>query len=183
MTYQIPVTEPTEWIAGDSWKWDKTLPDFPAGDGWQLTYYFRGETDYDADWGSDVTSPTGEDGYEVRIDEANTALPPGAYRLYGRVTDGTDVHTAVELKINVVANPATAVNAKSFNARQLAAIEARMESRALTQEQRRVKINGREIEFATEDELKVAHAHYQFMVQLERDPNARLTHAARFTKP
>ena len=181
MAYQIPESEPREWIAGDSWKWNKTLPDFPAGAGWQLSYYFRGETDYDADWASDVTSPTGEDGYEVRIDESNTGLAPGAYTLWGRVTDGTDVHTAVEIKINVISSPETAVDSKTFNATCLDAVEARITGTALSTEQKRIKINGREIERFEMGELEQLRAHYQHLVQLERNPNARLTHAARMT--
>ena len=184
MAYQIPESEPREWIAGDSWKWNKTLPDFPAGDGWQLSYYFRGQMDYDAVWASDVTSPVGEDGYEVRIDEANTCLPRGAYTLWGRVTDGTDVHTVVERKINVIASPEAAVSEKSFNATCLDAIEARIAGTVLTAEQKRVKINGREIErFDDPSALDQLRAHYQHLVQLERNPNARLTHAGRMTRP
>ncbi len=181
MGYQIPETEPQEWIAGDSWKWNKTLPDFLAGDGWQLSYYFRGETDYDADWASDVTADG--DTFQVRIDETNTGLAPGAYTLWGRVTDGTDVHTAVEKKINVISSPETAVDAKSFNATCLAAVEARITGTALSTEQKRIKINGREIERYEMGELENLRAHYQNLVQLERNPNARLYHGARFTRP
>ena len=183
LTFEIPQTEPQKLFAGDSWKWDKMLAQFPASDGWQLSYAFRGETDYDAAWGTEVTSPSGEDGFEIRIDESNTDLPPGAYKLYGRVADGTDVHTPIELKINILANPATAVDAKSFSQTQLEAIEARIAARTLTQEQKSVRINGRAIEFADEDELKVARAHYKYLVELEKNPSGRLSHAARFTRP
>ena len=183
LTFEIPQTEPQKFFAGDSWKWDKMLAQFPASDGWQLSYTFRGETDLVAAWGTEVTSPAGEDGFEIRIDESKTTLPPGPYRLYGRVTDGTDVHTPIERKINILANPATAVGAKSFNQTQLDAIEARIAARTLTQEQKSVQINGRSVTFADEDELKLARAHYQLLVQLERNPNVRLSHAGRFKRP
>ena len=66
---------------------------------------------------------------------------------------------------------------------QLEAIEARIAARTLTQEQKSVRINGRSIDFADEDELKVARAHYKYLVELEKNPSGRLSHAARFTRP
>ena len=104
MSFEIPNTEPHKLIAGNSWQWDKTLASYPASDGWELSYQFRGETDYAAVFGSEVTSPSGEDGFEIRIVPANTTLTPGPYILWGTVTDGTDVFTPVELKLNVLAN-------------------------------------------------------------------------------
>lgn len=38
----IPETEPTEIIAGDTLRWNKTLTDYPADDGWVLKYSLRG---------------------------------------------------------------------------------------------------------------------------------------------
>lgn len=181
MAPTIPITEPRQFVAGDTWKWDKTLSDFPAGDGWQLSYYFRGETDLDADWGTEVTSPSGSDGYEVRIDEAKTTLPPGPYILWGRVTDGTDVFTPVERKITIVANPATAVGAKSFNQQVLDAIETIMLGGTLTTGQKRIKIHGREIENFTPAEYESLKNQYTINVALEENPSARLEHAGRFT--
>jgi hypothetical protein len=176
-----PTTEPHQLFAGDSWKWDKTLANYPASDGWQLSYAFRGETDYDAEWGTEVTSPSGSDGFEIRIPSADTDLPPGAYKLYGRVTDGTEVETPIEVKLNILANPATAVGSKSFNATVLAAIESAISGTVLTAQQKRVRINGREIENFDPEDLEKWHAHYKHLVEIERNPTARLSQAGRFT--
>ena len=182
MAKAIPTTEPLVFVAGDAWKWDKSFGLFPASDGWQLSYYFRGESDYEALWGDDVTA--NGDGFEVRIPTADTGpLIPGPYRLYGRVTDGTDVHTPVELRTNVLADPTVAVNAKSFYQTQLDAIEAAIGGKALTPDQRRVRVNGREVEYWDHTELERWRAHYKLMVELRRNPHARLEHGARFVNP
>ncbi len=178
MAKAIPTTEPLTFIAGDAWKWDKSFGDFPASDGWQLSYYFRGEQDYDADWASEVTA--NGDGFEIRILIANTDLIPGPYRLYAVVTDGTDTHTPVELRINVLANPASAINSPSFYQVQLDAIETAIAGKALTPEQKRVRINGREVEWWDHTELEKWRAHYKLMVEIRRNPHARLQHGARF---
>ncbi len=183
MSFEIPTTEPHKLIAGDSWQWDKTLGAYPASDGWELSYKFRGETDYDAAWGDTVTSPVGEDGFEIRITPADTGLPPGPYKLWGSVTDGTDVFTPIELKLNILANPVTAVGAKSFNQTQLDAIEARIASQVLTGEQKSVQINGRSVEFLDPRDLEKWRGHYNTLVQLEKNPNARLSSAAVMRRP
>ena len=41
-TPTIPTTEPASILAGSTLKWSKCLPDYPATDGWTLTYKFRG---------------------------------------------------------------------------------------------------------------------------------------------
>ena len=181
MAPQIPITEPRQFVAGDTWKWDKTLADFPAGDGWQLSYSFRGETDLLVAWGVEVTSPSGEDGYEIRIDEAKTILPPGPYKLYGRLTDGTDVFTPIERKVTIVANPATVVGTKSFNQTIPDAIKATLSGGALTNAQKSVRIHGRSIDYYEPEQLEALKAQYEINVALEENPGARLESAGRFT--
>jgi len=178
----IPITEPLQFIAGDSWQWDKTLPDFPASDGWELSYKFRGETDYDADWGDDVTSPAGEEGFEVRIPPADTiGILPGPYTLWGEVTDGTDDYTPIEWKVNILPDPKTAVNAKSFNQTVLDAIRATISGGALTDNQKSVTIHGRSIESFEIEDLENLKAEYTILVALDKNPRARLSTAGRFT--
>ena len=58
--------EPTEIVSGDPIEWRKSLDDYKAGDGWALTYYFRGrDTGFDATgtpdgdaWIVSATAPT-----------------------------------------------------------------------------------------------------------------------------
>lgn len=183
MAFEIPNTEPHKLIAGNSWQWDKTLAQFPASAGWQLSYKFRGETDYDAVWGAEVTSPTGEDGYETRIVPANSGLTPGPYVLWGEVTDGTDVFTPIELKLNILPDPKTAVNAKSFNQTQLDAIETSIATGVLTAAQKSITINGRGIQTLEPKELEGWRGYYKYLVELEKNPSARLSHAAVMRRP
>ena len=181
MGAQIPTTEPTVFTAETTWEWDKSFTDFPASDGWQLTYYFRNleaaASDLVAAWATEVTA--NGDGFEIRILFGSTGLPPGAYDLVGQITDGTKQHTPVNKRIRVLASADT-LGAKSHARIMLDAIETRQQSRVLTSEQRKVQVNGRLIEYATDVELETARAHWAYLVQLERNPNARLEHAARF---
>lgn len=179
MAAEIPTTEPTTLTAGDSWRWDKTLGDYPASAGWQLSYMFRGEEDLSVPWSTLVTADG--DTFEVRIPAASTDLSPGPYRLFGRVTDGTDVFTVYNEVVAVQVNPATAVNQQSLNQRILAAIEAALEGQALTPEQKRTRVNGREIEYWEPGELMKMRGHYELLVQIERNPDARIEHEVHFT--
>jgi hypothetical protein len=40
----VPDVEPTTFTAGDTVKWTRTVADYPASDGWALSYSFRHET-------------------------------------------------------------------------------------------------------------------------------------------
>lgn len=185
LAYDIPTTEPANFIAGDSWKWDKSLGDYPAGDGWELYYRFVSESTDSAElvttWGvGNMVAADGDD-FEVRIPKASTNLAPGSYTLYGYVDDGTDRHSVLKKRVIVQANPASVAGTKSLAKTMLDAIDARLEARVLTSEQRRIRINGRELEYATDAELYKARSHWALMYELERNPNARLQGAARFT--
>ncbi len=179
MAPSVPTIEPTAPVAGDSWKWDKTLTAYPAGEGWQLSYYVRGPIDIDIDWGTEVTASG--DVFQVRVEETKTddLTAAGAYDLIGRVTDGTDTYTVVRCRINVQANPATAVNAKSLAVQMVEALDAALLANPESAGVVRVQINGRTIEYGSPDEAQRARDRWNLQVEIERNPNARLTHAAR----
>ncbi len=185
MTLEIPSVEPNVLTIGTTWAWNKALGDFPASEGWELTYYLRSRVDAGAGltlaWGTRVTA--NGDVFEVRVPASDssgaTHLVAGAHDLVGVVTDGTDTHQLPIVRVDLRPAPA-ATGSKSHALFMLEAIEARMQGRALSQEQRRVEINGRLIEYVTGEELRTEHAHWNLLVALERDPNARLQHAARF---
>lgn len=182
MSVEIPNTEPVELRIGTSWDWNKTLGDFPASAGWQLTYYLRckvaASSDLTLAWGTKVTASGDE--FQVRVDPADSAsLTAGAYELIGVVTDGSDTYTPIVKRL-VVLPAATASGTKSHAQTMLDAIQARMQGRSLTQEQRRIQINSRSIEYADDAELRKSYAYWQYIVQLEENPNARLKHHGRF---
>lgn len=184
---EIPSVEPSVLTIGTTWAWNKALGGFPASAGWQLTYYLRSRVDAGAGltlaWGVRVTAEG--DVFKVRVpasvSSAATHLVAGAHDLIGVVDLSVDSWTEQLPVVRVDLRPApSATGSKSHALFMLETIEARMQGRSLSQEQRRVEINGRLIEYVTGEELRTEHAHWQLLVALEREPNARLQHAARF---
>lgn len=117
----IPTIEPDVLIAGDSWKWDRTLGDYPASS-WTLNYYFNGPAAFT------VTASADGDTFQVREDPETTALrSAGSYKVTGRVTDGTDVYTVFEQVIQIRQDMATAAATESHAATMVPLIESAIE--------------------------------------------------------
>jgi len=128
MTAPIPSSEPTRAIAGDTWSWTKSLPDYPAGT-WTLTYYLRsreGEQNFNA-------SASGTD-YQVTVAAATTAgYKAGRYGWTAVVTSGSERHTVGTGELEVLPDPASSgagQDPRSHARKVLEAIEAVLESRA-----------------------------------------------------
>lgn len=181
MAKDIPTTEPTVFVAGMTWEWTKVFGDFPASDGWQLAYYFRSKVSSDNDitaaWGSEVTADG--DGFEITIGHASTDADAGAYDLVGEITDGTKKHLVCNLSVNILPDP-TAAGAKSFAKTMLDALDTALAARVSGSTKRKITVNGRTIEYESDDAMRSARAHYALIVELERNPTGRLSHAGRF---
>ena len=63
MAADIPNIEPYDAIAGDTWKWNKTLADYKPSESWVLTYSFRSKTGT----GFNITASanSANDGWEI----------------------------------------------------------------------------------------------------------------------
>jgi hypothetical protein len=78
---EVPTKEPLEFRAGDTVLWTKTLADYPAGDGWALTYYLVGATR------TTVTTTADGDDFSATIPATTTAtLQAGQYFIEGYVS-------------------------------------------------------------------------------------------------
>lgn len=176
MAPTIPKTEPTNPVAGDSWKWDKTLSDYPASDGWQLTYYVYGPENITIAWGTEVTASG--DTFEVRVPATKTddLTSFGAYELVGRVTDGTDTYTLPSKTINVLANPATAVAGKSVARQMVEAHEAALLANPKMTGVVRVTVNGRTIEYGDAGDFDRALARWRLKLEYERGASPYISH-------
>jgi hypothetical protein len=183
-----PTKEPAELFIGSAWSWDVAYSDFPADDSWQLSYALRGPDDIDLAWGTEVTAADSGPGFEVRVPKATTdgITTPGAYRLIGRVSksgdefDGLVVHNEHLL---LLADPTTAVNAKSFNRQMLEALEtALVAGVSSSAEVLEVVINGRRTTYRERGEIEKAHAHYLLLVAIEDNPRGSLSHATEFVR-
>lgn len=179
MAYQVPTSEPLDAVAGASWFWDIQYPQFPASEGWQLTYYIRGPEDFDTTWDTHVTASG--DAFEVRIPATATDLTAGKYRMTGWVVLSGEKHAVYDGHLLVVANPATAVNAKSHARQMLEALEAAELTAASTSSTVRVRINGRETEYAR-DEYDRRLAKYRLLVAIEENPDGGIDHEAVFAR-
>jgi len=81
----VPTTEPLEFRAGDTVLWTKTIADYPAGEGWALTYYIAGPQRIT------VTASTDGDTFSATITAAQTtALQAGHYFIEGYVSKDSE---------------------------------------------------------------------------------------------
>ena len=68
MSQNIPTSEPESLVAGDTVTWQKTLSDYPASDGWVLSYRL-----INAAGNIDITSSASGDDHLVSVAATATA--------------------------------------------------------------------------------------------------------------
>ena len=66
MAADIPTSEPAELRAGDTWKWTKTLADYPAS-AWTLKYRFK-----NAAGGFEIIAATAGSDYAITVAASTT---------------------------------------------------------------------------------------------------------------
>lgn len=176
-----PEYEPGEIAIGETLEWRKSFADYKAGDGWALTYYFRG-----AGPGFDKAAAADGDDFRVTVPAATTAqLAPGKYYFEARASDGSVEHvvargeaTAV-VSLKGMATTAT-LDGRSSAQRILDAIDAVIEGRA-TSDQQSYKIGQRELSRIPLADLIAARTRYAQIVSRERRA-ARRREGAPFLK-
>jgi hypothetical protein len=138
----IPEIEPTSFVVGDTLKWYRTFSDYPASEGWVLTYSFRGADALDLN-ATHITN----DGtrYVIVVPAATTALlQPGVFTWTAYATLAGERYTAATGTAVVQADLATAEPRESDAVRQLAIVEAAIEGR-LTADTESFQINGKSV--------------------------------------
>jgi hypothetical protein len=136
MSNDLPTYEPREIATGETPKWKKSLADYPAGEGWELKYYFRG-----AGAGFDVTAVADGDGYLVAVPAGATDdLTPGNYFWQAWVSLGGEKCQVGEGSVTVKQGfmsmeAGTTVDNRSKARKILDAIDATLEGRATTDQQ------------------------------------------------
>jgi hypothetical protein len=128
MTLAVPLTEPQNLRAGDTWQWRREdLADFPASAGWALTYYFRTALAY-----FDVAAAADGDAFVVLVAKATTATrAAGRYDWVAVVDNGTERHQVATGAAQILPDFAAeqAIDDRSFARKLLAAVEAELTSR------------------------------------------------------
>lgn len=124
MAAPTPTTEPTRLIAGDTAKWLKALADYPASDGWVLTYTLVNTT---AKLTLAATASAAD--HLVNVPAADTAAwAPGHYTWRAQVANGPDVYTVGSGSIHIESAFGAATDARSHARKALANIEAYLEN-------------------------------------------------------
>ena len=166
MAVEIPDSEPTTLRAGDTWKWTKSLPDYPAS-AWNLKYRFKSPTA-----GFEITADETGDEYSVTVTAATSSgYAAGTYSWIAWVEGGTSEKYTVDTGVAVI-NPdyrigtaTTALDDRSHARKTLAAIEAWIESR--DQGVARYAIAGREMQYIPITDLLKLRQTYKAEVAAE----------------
>jgi hypothetical protein len=105
MAVEILTTEPIEVRAGNTWRWRRTLSDFPASV-WSLTY-----TLYNAAGVIRLTASADGDAHLVGITPVESAAhAPGVYDWIAHVSDGTDKYEIARGSMRVLPDLSSATS-------------------------------------------------------------------------
>ena len=124
---EIPTIEPTQFRAGDTVKWIKSLADYPASAGWTLKYrLINSAAKYD------ITASASGDDHSVTVAASASALyTAGSYQWQAYVEKGSERYTVGTGTIDVLVNLAglsAAYDTRSHVKKTLDAIEAAIEA-------------------------------------------------------
>ncbi len=148
MTAAIPTTEPATIAAGDTVKWSRSLGDYPASDGWTLSYEFVNSTHrFTA-----TASASGAD-HLVTLSAATTgAYTAGWYDWRARASKSGEVYTIGTGRTQVLASFAAATDARGFSRTLLDKVETMLSGKA-TADVQSYQIQGRQLSKYTFEEL------------------------------
>ena len=177
----IPSTEPTRAIAGDTWRWDRTVDGYTPAGGWSLTYAIRGKSTLTLTG----VANAGNTGWEITATAAQTGpVAPGVYEWAAFVTQGAERYTVLTGSLTVTPNLsiAKAGERQSHEERMLAAIEARLEGR-LEADMEEYQLEGRLVKRIPFEQLQSARARYAFAVRLQRNGGRTPQTEVTFARP
>lgn len=164
----IPSSEPDQLIAGDTAAWRRSLGQYPANDGWVISYALVQQRT-----GLQILITGTADGADhlVNVPADTTAgWQEGAYSAFGSVSKGPDRFTIWKGTIEILPNPAGADpgDPRSHAQRVLDAISQVLEGRA-TQEVLEFTVEGTVLRKATVSDLLMLRDRYLVIVRKEQD--------------
>jgi hypothetical protein len=167
MAADIPTAEPLSARAGDTWRWTRALADYPASDGWALSYVLINA-------GAKVTISASSDGddHAVTVAAAATAnYAAGAYEWVARVSKSGEVYTVGTGRITVLPSlSASTADLRTHARKTLEAIEAVIEGRA-SQDVLEYQIAGRSLKRIPVADLLMLRDRYRAEVAREDAAN------------
>ena len=114
MAQTIPTSEPAIIVAGDTLAWTKSLPDYPASEGWQLSYRLINATGK-----IDITSAADGDEHAITVAATTTAAyTPGVYTWQSAATKAAERYTVATGAVTI--KPNLAAQAGGYEARSVA---------------------------------------------------------------
>ena len=160
----IPTNEPSSLRAGDTWKWTRTLADYPAGT-WTLKYRFKNATAY-----FEIVAGTSGTDHLVSVAAATTAAyAAGSYTWMAWVEGGSSEKYTVDtgtLAVDPDYRASTAAyDGRSHARKMLDAIEAWLEARDPAVAE--YEIAGRRMKYIPITELIAMRSRYRLEVQSE----------------
>lgn len=164
------ITAAGQITAGDSLDETRALAAYPASAGWTLTYRLVPRA-ADGQVVTLVTTAAG-DAYRLQASAATTAgWAPGPYSWVAWVTRGDDSHTVSQGSVTVAPNPrelAPGADGRSLARRTLdQLVEAKAKWDLSKGNQRRYRINDREMEFKNAAEVERLIRWWSWQVYLE----------------
>ncbi|WP_406828124.1 hypothetical protein [Microbulbifer sp. ARAS458-1] len=158
------MTEPRKFIAGDSVRWSRSLPDYPPADGWALEYKLvsLGQSHTIATTGAGTE-------YQVSLASADTeSWAAGDYHLVPMVSKDTDRHSLDPIRVVVKPNPASAsYDPRNFDEKVLAELESLLQKKA-TADKQTVTVEGQTVGRYTWAELQAAEKYFRGRVNRQR---------------
>ncbi len=168
MASTIPTDEPSTLRAGDTWKWTRTLADYPAST-WTLKYRFKHPTAA----GFEITASASGDDHAVTVAASTTTgYTAGAWTWIAWVEAGGEKYTVDRGSIEILPDyrdgAATATLDDRSHARKvLAALEAWIENHDLSVAE--FEIAGRRMKYIPPAELAKLRDLYRAEVAREDD--------------
>ncbi len=162
----IPTREPAKVAAGDTWRWKRTdlAAEYPASDGWALTYVLLNAS-------AKITFAASADGDAFLIHEAaadTISRAAGSYTWEASVAKGVDrfrVGTGT-MEVGPDFHSVASLDMRSHARKALAAIEAVIERRA-AKDQQEYAIDGRSLKRTPIADLLVLRDRYKREVERE----------------
>ena len=168
--------EPEKLTSGVTWKWKKTISDYPASE-WTLTYYLR----KDGATATSFSATADGDTHLVTVAAPTTAgYAAGVYDIIGVVVKAAEKYVVFDGIFEVLTNPATAsaYDPRTHARRVLDLIEAAMEGR-IPNGMESYTIGGRSINKIPLNQLRELYEKYaqdvRQEVQAERLANRSVT--------
>lgn len=148
-----PTTEPTALYTGDTWSWQRSLPDYPASGGWVLKY-----TLINAAGRINITSTADGDAHLVDVAAATTATyAAGTYTFQAYVEQGTDRYTVGRGSILVLAGFSSGSGGADARSQAQIALDASVAAYAAYTASQGVQneytIHGRSMKFRSVEEI------------------------------